>query len=215
MTGSTGTRRGGGGAGGSGVTAAKEVKAESAGTEHDHIKRPPMARPPFSLADVRAAIPAHCFERSTVRSLGYVARDLACVALVAWAGSYIPALPFAWRMVAWPAYWYAMGLVLTGLWVLAHECGHQAFSPFHFVNDTVGWVLHSALGVPYWSWKYSHGLHHMNTCSMENDEVFIPATRSSFAADMINDTPLANLLGVITMLVVGWYVACIARRTAD
>jgi hypothetical protein len=36
--------------------------------------------------------------------------------------------------------------------VIAHECGHQAFSKWQAVNDAVGLVLHSLLLVPYYSW---------------------------------------------------------------
>lgn len=31
-----------------------------------------------------------------------------------------------------------------GVWVIAHECGHQAFSESKQLNNAVGWVLHSA-----------------------------------------------------------------------
>lgn len=48
------------------------------------------------------------------------------------------------------------GTCATGVWVLAHEAGHGAFSPQAWVNDTVGWIFHSALLVPYFSWKYTH-----------------------------------------------------------
>jgi omega-6 fatty acid desaturase (delta-12 desaturase) len=51
----------------------------------------------------------------------------------------------------------------TGLWVLAHECGHGAFSPSRTFNNVVGWVLHSALLVPYFSWQLSHSKHHKAT----------------------------------------------------
>ena len=36
--------------------------------------------------------------------------------------------------------------------MIAHECGHQAFSKWQSVNDGVGLVLHSLLLVPYYSW---------------------------------------------------------------
>ena len=45
---------------------------------------------------------------------------------------------------------------MTGIWVLAHEAGHSAFSPQVWVNDAVGWFFHSLLLVPYFSWKYTH-----------------------------------------------------------
>lgn len=46
----------------------------------------------------------------------------------------------------------AQGAVCTGVWVIAHECGHQSFSKWQNVNDAVGLLLHTALLVPYYSW---------------------------------------------------------------
>lgn len=40
------------------------------------------------------------------------------------------------------------GLNGTALWVLAHECGHQAFSDHRLLNDAVGFALHSFLLTP-------------------------------------------------------------------
>jgi fatty acid desaturase len=37
------------------------------------------AAPPFGLADIRAAIPDHCWERNAWKSLAYLARDVAIV----------------------------------------------------------------------------------------------------------------------------------------
>ncbi len=37
-----------------------------------------------------------------------------------------------------------------------------------------GFLLHSCLFVPYFSWKYSHMRHHSNTGSVNRDEVFVP-----------------------------------------
>ena len=48
------------------------------------------------------------------------------------------------RFALWSLYGFWAGLFATGLWVIAHECGHQAFSESKFVNNAVGWVLHSA-----------------------------------------------------------------------
>lgn len=55
-----------------------------------------------------------------------------------------PALYKAARFVGWAAYAFVTGLPATGVWVIAHECGHQAFSTSKLANNTVGWVLHSA-----------------------------------------------------------------------
>ncbi len=63
------------------------------------------------------------------------------------------------------------GTVMTGIWIIAHECGHQAFSPSRALNNAVGLVLHSALLVPFHSWRITHANHHKYTCSVEDDEV--------------------------------------------
>lgn len=48
------------------------------------------------------------------------------------------------RFSLWALYGFWTGLFATGLWVVAHECGHQAFSESKTINNSVGWVLHSA-----------------------------------------------------------------------
>lgn len=122
---------------------------------------PPLDPPPFSVADIRAAIPAHCFERSAALSLLHTFKDIAMAAAIFYAATFIGShVPDVLKPVAWLAYWYAQGCVLTGLWVVAHECGHQAFSASAALNNTVGWILHSFLLVPYHSWRISHGNHH-------------------------------------------------------
>lgn len=101
-------------------------------------------------------------------------------------------------------YWYAQGAVLTGVWVLAHECGHQSFSESEFANNLFGTILHSLLLVPYHSWRITHGKHHNNTGSCENDEVFAPSTRADWIADQLRETPFAQAWGLFIMLTVGW-----------
>lgn len=45
------------------------------------------AAPPFSLADLRNAIPEHCWEKNTARSFAYLVKDVAIVLGLA-AGAY-------------------------------------------------------------------------------------------------------------------------------
>jgi hypothetical protein len=97
-----------------------------------------------------------------------------------------PALYTAAHFSLWAVYTLAAGLVGTGLWVLAHECGHQAFSESKAYNNAMGWVLHSALGVPYHSWRISHAKHHASTGHMTEDQVFVPTTRAELALPAFN-----------------------------
>jgi len=89
---------------------------------------------------------------------------------------------------------------MTGLWVIGHECGHGGFSESPLVNDTVGLAVHSALLVPYFSWKISHRRHHSNTNNMDRDEVFVPQV---LCASFFTFTPgLTSLTRVYPVLLI-------------
>lgn len=47
------------------------------------------------------------------------------------------------RFSLWSLYGFTTGLVFTGIWVIGHECGHQAFSDSKFINNLAGWMIHS------------------------------------------------------------------------
>lgn len=166
----------------------------------------PLEPPTFTLMDIKNAIPAHCFKRSLGTSLVHLASDISLIAVLFYASLFIGAdfLPSWSSYILWPTYWYAQGAVMTGLWVLSHECGHQSFSDYEWVNNFVGTLGHSFLLVPYHSWRVSHGLHHNNTGSCENDEVFCPASRSDWPMEMFEETPIMSALGIIRMFTVGW-----------
>lgn len=116
-----------------------------------------------------------------------------------------PALPAWSSYVLWPVYWFLMGVMFTAIWIIAHECGHGAFSDYKLLNDVMGWILHSALLVPFFSWKYSHRNHHANTGSSENDEAFVPFRKSTHkASEMIEETPICSLINLFLMLTMGW-----------
>lgn len=166
----------------------------------------PLAPLPFNLTDIRNAIPAHCFKRNLWHSLYYLALDLMQIGILAYAATFIgdERLPENSQYVLWPLYIYAQGCVMTGVWVLSHECGHQSFSESEFWNNFFGTIFHSALLVPYHSWRITHGKHHNNTGSCENDEVFAPSSRSDWQNEVLRESPFAMLWGIFLMLTVGW-----------
>jgi len=186
--------------------------------------------PNFTMKEIYDAIPSHCFERSYVRSFSYVFRDLAMAVSLGYAATFIhllPSLPL--RVLAWALYTVVQGMVCTGIWVLGHECGHQAFSPSKTVNDATGWVLHSALLVPYFSWKHSHSKHHKNTGHIERDVVFKPRTlkvkREGLGLteedtherfmDLVDETPLATLWVLIRQQIGGWQAYILANLSGQ
>lgn len=102
---------------------------------------------------IRESIPPELFKRSYVHSLAHLVLDLVWVAAT-WlvALKALGALPAACAPLVWCAYWFYQGINLTALWVLAHECGHGGFTDSRLLNDIVGFVLHSGLLTPYFSW---------------------------------------------------------------
>lgn len=174
--------------------------------------------PDFTIKQIRDAIPAHCFNRSATTSLYYVFRDIFMLGTIFYVfhnyvtPETIPSYPL--RVALWTFYTVIQGMIGTGVWVLAHECGHQAFSPSKVLNDTVGWICHSALLVPYFSWKISHGKHHKATGNVARDMVFVPKTRDQFATrvgkavhelhELMEETPIATLTNIVLQQLFGW-----------
>jgi omega-6 fatty acid desaturase (delta-12 desaturase) len=174
--------------------------------------------PDFTIKQIRDAIPPHCFNRSGARGLAYVARDILYLGVTFYLFNRFATPEYvsskAARAGLWTLYTILQGLFATGLWVLAHECGHQSFSPSKTLNDTVGWICHSALLVPYFSWKISHGKHHKATGNISRDMVFVPKTREDYASrmgfylhelnELTEETPIATAIHMIGQQLLGW-----------
>jgi len=158
-------------------------------------------------SDLLAAIPAECFDRDLGKSLGYLAMSTALTAVIAIAAyTYIPLT--LWALPLWASYAVLCGTVATGLWVVAHECGHGAFSEHKVVNDTIGYVLHSVLLVPYFSWQRSHAVHHANTNHMQRGQTHVPkvageGTLREKLYNQLEETQF-GLVNAFTHLVFGW-----------
>lgn len=105
---------------------------------------------PKSKGEVYANIPKHLVEKNTAKSLLYAAIS---TALTLGSGALGLLIPQQWAFAPlWVALGAMTGTIATGCWVVAHECGHFAFSRNKLLQDTVGYILHSALLVPYFSW---------------------------------------------------------------
>ncbi|KAJ2913907.1 hypothetical protein MD484_g6499, partial [Candolleomyces efflorescens] len=163
--------------------------------------------PNIPMKELLGCIPSHCFQRSALHGSLYIFWDLFVIGCIYKAAEYLdtfidPAViqlphPYAYtfaRFTLWAVYTFWTGLFATGLWVIAHECGHQAFSESKAINNTVGFILHSALGVPYHSWRITHAKHHASTGHMTQDQVFVPHTRSELGLPALNPEG-ENLLG--------------------
>ncbi|KAL6133053.1 hypothetical protein ACLB2K_065290 [Fragaria x ananassa] len=136
--------------------------------DEEEIEFDPGSPPPFKLADVKAAIPKHCWVKDPWRSMSYVVRDVVVVFGLAFAAVCIN------KWYVWPLYWVAQGTMFWALFVLGHDCGHGSFSNNQKMNSVVGHLLHSSILVPYHGWRISHRTHHQNHGHVENDESWHP-----------------------------------------
>ncbi|KAI3796835.1 hypothetical protein L1987_39521 [Smallanthus sonchifolius] len=134
----------------------------------------PGAPPPFTLADIRAAIPKHCWVKDSWWSMSYVLIDVVVVFGLAAVTAYFNS------MVVWPLYWFAQGTMFWALFVLGHDCGHGSFSNDAKLNSVVGHLLHSSILVPYHGWRISHRTHHQNHGHVENDESWHPLSEKIY-----------------------------------
>ncbi|CAG8191493.1 unnamed protein product [Penicillium olsonii] len=178
-----------------------------------------------TLKELKDAIPKDCFESSLPHSLLYLARDILYCAALIYAALHIhliPSLPL--RAVAWATYTFFQGCVGTGLWILAHECGHGAFSKHQTVNNFIGWAAHSFLMVPYFSWQITHARHHRYTGHMEKDTVFVPWTDKDLASKknlkieqlkhLAEETPIVSFMQLIGHQLMGWQLYLFLNVTA-
>jgi len=169
-------------------------------------------------SEVLNAIPKDCFKKDTLKSMMYAAIS---TALTVGCG-YLAYMNIPMTMAyapAWLAYAMANGCIATGCWVIAHECGHNAFSDNKFLQDAVGYTLHSLLLVPYFSWQRSHAVHHSKTNHLTEGETHVPYV----AGEKKGDSSTARreklgegLYGVIRLVVhlfFGWPAYLIGGAT--
>jgi acyl-lipid omega-3 desaturase len=129
---------------------------------------------PFTLADVRAAIPDYCFQPKTWRSLAYAFWDIGVVTGLFFLAATIDAWWF------YPIYWLAQGTMFWALFVIGHDCGHGSFSKHKWLNNLVGHITHSFILVPYHGWRISHRTHHSNTGNADTDESWYPINETRY-----------------------------------
>lgn len=171
------------------------------------------------MDDLRRAVPDYCFTPSLFWSCFYLLRDLAYTGILLTAlhqllqTSAVQNSSLLYYLTV-NVYGVCQGIVWTGLWVIAHDCGHSGFSRWSVVNDSVGFVLHSFLLAPYFSWKSTHRRHHIYANHIEKDLNYVPPLRQSYAdkigqavevlEDIGQDAPFVLFLRILLQQTIGW-----------
>ncbi|HEY9850604.1 MAG TPA: fatty acid desaturase [Leptolyngbyaceae cyanobacterium] len=129
---------------------------------------------PFTLSQLKSAIPPQCFEPSIPKSLFYLFLDVSIVSLLYAVAYYLNSWWF------WPVFWLMQGTMFWALFVVGHDCGHGSFSKKKWLNNLVGHLTHTPILVPFHGWRISHRTHHQNTGNIDTDESWYPVTESKY-----------------------------------
>ncbi|KAI3782496.1 hypothetical protein L2E82_12544 [Cichorium intybus] len=123
-------------------------------SDTEGIKRAPTSKPPFTLADIKKAIPPHCFERFLIRSFSHLIYDITAVGIFYYLATiYIPQLPRPLPYLAWPHDEVHVPKTKSKLWssvvYLNNPIGRTLTI---LVKLTLGWYFYlsiNAAGRPY------------------------------------------------------------------
>ncbi|KAK0198431.1 fatty acid desaturase-domain-containing protein [Armillaria mellea] len=203
--------------------------------EYLERRRTPFSPPTVTLKEIHDAVPKHLLKGNPVLATLYVLRDVSFTLLLFKLASHIddieacissPALGILIRSSLWLGYWWVQGLVWAGIFCLGsradgvkgHDAGHGTLYRSTKMNNLVGFVLHTALLIPYYAWRATHHAHHKATSSMERDENYVPYLRSDFGLpskekarqfdydEVFEETPIYTLSRMLIMQGFGWWV---------
>ncbi|MFM8861098.1 MAG: fatty acid desaturase [Acidimicrobiia bacterium] len=130
-----------------------------------------------SLKPVLDILPDAVYENPTWKGLAYLARDLAIYAAVI-VGLILVDNPFAVLGL-----WFVGALVISGLFVIAHDAAHGALFSSKRLNRVVGTIAMLPSWHVYEGWVLGHNrIHHAYTVREGFDFVWHPYTPEQYAA---------------------------------
>ncbi|KAF8321129.1 hypothetical protein DL93DRAFT_2163437 [Clavulina sp. PMI_390] len=145
----------------------------------------------MTMKEINDTVPRWCHERRTDLALYYSIRMALTAAIFFAFATRIPELivlaepmgTAAQKVIGyflWASYWFWQSLAFTGIWSIAHDCGHGNVAPHAWLNHAIGYVFYSFVLIPYYNWKFIHDIHHSFLNSIERDEHFCPVPRSEW-----------------------------------
>ncbi len=120
--------------------------------------------PQLTLSSLKGVISPECFVKSLPRSLLYMIWDLGLLSTAFFT--------FDWLSSSWWGlllYWNFYGFFMWSLFVIGHDCGHNSFSNYRWINSICGHICHTPLLVPFFPWAHSHRMHHQHHNHIDKD----------------------------------------------
>jgi omega-6 fatty acid desaturase (delta-12 desaturase) len=116
-----------------------------------------------TLGGLRSALPPDALVVSPLRAwLGVVqAWCVIAVGEIALANLHVePGARALWQVPAMVLAWLVVAAGMVGLFILGHDCGHEAFSKRRWVNYLVGHLCMAPILTGFHGWRLSHAHHH-------------------------------------------------------
>ncbi len=130
-----------------------------------------------SLKPVLDVIPAEAYDNPTWKGLAYFGRDLVMYGLI------IAGLIFLNNPFAVIALWVLSAMVISGLFIVAHDAAHGALFSSKRLNRVIGTIAMLPSWHVYEGWTLGHNrIHHGYTVREGFDFVWHPYTPEQFAA---------------------------------
>lgn len=134
----------------------------------------PSVNADLQLKDIIKTLPRECFQKDRRKAWSSVLMSILAVGL-----GYLGIAILPWFLL--PLAWIFTGTALTGLFVIAHDCGHRSFAKRRWVNDWVGHILMLPLIYPFHSWRILHNHHHVHTNKLLVDNAWHPWLPEAYA----------------------------------
>lgn len=109
----------------------------------------------FNVGNVLASIPKEAFVKDNKKALSKLASTV-----VFFASAYLALSLAPWYLL--PLAWFYAGAVFTGMFAIAHDCGHYSFFTSRALNTLVGGICFIPILYPLEGWRLRHNLHHKN-----------------------------------------------------
>lgn len=117
----------------------------------------------LTLKTVRQSLSRELYEIHPFKAWWGLCRGILAIFIFEYLLFQIPwqiGMSLLWTLPATIALWVLLGTAFVGMIILAHDCGHLAFSKNRTINYVVGHICTSALTIGFHNWRLSHHHHH-------------------------------------------------------
>tara|TARA_B100001094_G_scaffold313146_1_gene350574 strand:- start:124 stop:1167 length:1044 start_codon:yes stop_codon:yes gene_type:complete len=123
-----------------------------------------------NIIEIKNYINKDCFEINTIKSITYLIKDIFLLTITYYFIYKINTSNIYLDIVIKLPLQFIAGFFMWCIFVIGHDCGHGTFSQNKFINNIFGELCHSIiLLTPFYPWKKSHNLHHLNHNHVEKD----------------------------------------------